>query len=165
MAESGAERAVIGVSSGRDSAVMTENNREALGETQEKHSEKAQRSTRRTTPSANHNFFTETTTPPAPLEPPHITTISPEKEPDTQKKQYKETMVKGDIDPGKISYNDIKDIINEVVEPEKQAPKTVEEESYFLRLRVKDTHGEDTSAWIKISYDAYEELILKYGAV
>jgi len=45
--ESGAERAVIGVSSGIDSAILTGNHREALGETQEKHSEKAQRSTRR----------------------------------------------------------------------------------------------------------------------
>jgi hypothetical protein len=81
------------------------------------------------------------------------------------KKKYRETMQKGDIDPGKISYNDVKDIINQVVEPEKQHPPTVEEESYFLRLRVKDTHGEDTSAWIKIPYSDYEELIIKYGAV
>jgi len=81
------------------------------------------------------------------------------------KKQYKETMVKGDIDPGKISYNDIKDIINEVVEPEKQAPKTVEEESYFVRWMVRDTHGEDKSAWVKISYDDYESLIVRFGVV
>ena len=65
----------------------------------------------------------------------------------------------------KITYNDVKDIINEFTEPGKQHPTNVEEETYFVRFKIKDRFGEDMSAWVKIEYKDYEELVTRYGTV
>jgi len=81
------------------------------------------------------------------------------------KKLYKDTMKKGDPEPSHMTMMDVKDIIHEYIQDTKTEKPLPKHPHYCIKFRIIDEHGEDTSDWVDVSYEDYEELVSKYGTI